>query len=268
MPLLKFANAKIASVLTADHAAEAEKEVRRFRARTAAKLVLDLDHNIYIHNESVHSEEIHGPNDNGDGFPSEELQTRFQTFIGSRSTFDHKGNRIIGSVKDSMYIPLVSSASVPAGDLVENIIEVEIEKAERLIPGSIKKIEEGIITDTSMGAVVQFTVCSVCGHKAEDEAFFCEHIRGGKNRSVTAADGSTKKVWESCHGVTFFEDAVIVPLEHGGQAGGAGADSKAKAKDIIIASRDQIINELVVFATKLPPLLRREFEVLLEKLTG
>lgn len=242
--------------------------VEDFKRRIGSRFELDLDKNIYIRNESVHAEETHGANDNGDAFPSDELRNRYSSFIGSRVTFDHNEKFETGSVIDSVYIqPVIAGKVVTSGDYVENFLKVDKERAEALRPGSVARIIAGDFTDTSMGAIVAFTECSVCTHRAYTEDEYCEHITAGKNRMVTAADGSEKKVYERCFGVTFFEDSIIIPAQYGGIAGGRGADKDAKMLDIIVASkRDNMLANLIKWSTTLTPDQQHGLEKIIDEL--
>lgn len=263
---IKRCSAKITQVVSKSDS----KQVDDFKRRIGSRFELDLDSNIYIRNESVHSDEIYGPNDNGDAFPSDELKNRYSSFVGSRVTFDHEEKLECGKVIDSVYIPPVTAGGgVTSGDYVENFLAVNKKQAEALRPGSVQQIIEGSITDTSMGAIVAFTECSVCNHRAYTEDEYCLHITGGKNRMVTAADGSEKKVYERCFGVTFFEDAVIFPAHLGGIAGGRGADRDAKMHDIVVAGkRDVIMAKLLKWSSTLTPTQQGDLERIIDEMLG
>lgn len=261
---IKRCNTKITQVVSKPNASNVED----FKRRIGSRFELDLDKNIYIRNESVHAEETWNCNDNGDAFPSAELKNRHMSFIGSRVTFDHNEKLEVGKVIDSVYIqPVVSGKKVTAGDYVENFLMVDKEKAEELRPGSVSRIIAGDFTDTSMGALVAFSRCSACDHCAYTEEDYCEHITGGKNRMVTCADGSEKKVYERCFGVTFFEDSIIIPAQFGGVAGGRGADKDAKMLDIITASkRDELLAGLIKWSSTLTSEQQRGFEKIIDEL--
>jgi len=221
-----------------------------FHKRVASGTIpIDIKEYMYLRNEAVHAEDFHGPNENADGFPLDELRDRYHTFRNARSTADHRDNLVIGQVFDTVFVEPIFTRSgssdekkFSGGGYVENLIGLSYKKIEalekkNLIPKGIPQlILDGKITDTSMGAIVEKTICSICDNIAYNEDEYCEHIRGGKNREVKLADGSSKKVWERCYGVTFFEDAIIIPLELGGLAGGEGADTQSKIKNIVTES--------------------------------
>lgn len=217
-----------------------------FAKRVASKLIqIDPEKYIYIRNESIHAGEYYGPNMNGDYFPLDEMEKHYHTFIGSRVSVDHRDDLIVGEVLDSVLVrPIFVKHSgqdqevFSGGGYIENLLGVEIEKANKLFPGLIENILNGSITDTSMGALVSYTICSVptCGNIAYTEEQYCEHIRGCKNKEIRLASGETCKVYEICKGVTWFEDSIIVPLSLGGLAGGQGADPEAKIINIVSSS--------------------------------
>lgn len=245
---IKFCNTKF-DRLTYPQVKEKYPE---FCKRVASKSIpIDPESFLYIQNESVHCDEFYGSNENGDGFPLSELKSRYHTFLGARSSVDHKDELIIGEIMDTLFIEPIFTASgqnqekqFSGGGLIENLIGIEFEKVSNLRKQGILKpdvcqlILDGKITDTSMGALVERTECSICGHIAYEPEEYCEHILGGKNRNVKLADGSEKNCYERCYGVTWFEEAIIIPLELGGLAGGQGADISAKIKNIITQSVD------------------------------
>ena len=137
-------------------------------------------------------------------------------------------------VIDSSFIPpkvIVKDGAVyKTGDYVENILAIDKKAAEAFRPDFVQLIEDGKITDTSMGALAGYTICSVptCLNKAKDPSEYCEHIANFKNSMIRIAGDLEIRAYEICRDVRFFEDSIIVPLELGGMAGGRGADTSAK----------------------------------------
>jgi len=246
--LIKYCSVKFATM----NWDEVKQRYPDFTRRVATNMIpIDPGEYLYIRNESVHCEEYYGPNHNGDGFGLDEMRNRYHTFRKARSTIDHRDDLIIGEVLDTVFVePIFTKTSgsdeeqFSGGGLIENLIGISyqkvenLEKQKKIKPGFIDNILAGKITDTSMGAIVSYSECSICGHIAHNEDEYCEHILGGKNREIITASGEKKKVWEKCYGVTWFEDSVIVPLELGGLAGGEGADKDAKIKNIVTQSQD------------------------------
>jgi len=195
---------------------------------------LDPERYLYLRNWSVSSEERHGPNENFDGFPGKELRERHLTFIGVRSTLDHLEDKKIGMVIASVFLePQFNEKNgFIGGDYVQNILAIDKKMAEKFHPGIIELIETSKVTDTSMGCWTSFITCTIstCLKKATTEEEYCEHLKPEnhlKGKWIQVGDHK-EQIYESCHDVTFFEDAIIRPLNLRGEAGGAGADAKAK----------------------------------------
>ncbi len=257
---IKFATTKIKDVISND------KQLKEFNKKYATSLELDLKNNIYLRNEAVHSLETYGPNQNGDAFPSDELKIRYHTFINSRVSLDHKEDKIVGKVLASVFVePIKVKGQVVGGDFVENLLEINKEKAEEIFPGLIDKIVKGEITDTSMGAVCAYTICSVCDNTAYSEKQYCEHIKAGKMRKVKLATGEERLVYEICKGITFFEDSIIIPHYLGGQAGGFGADKDAKIKEIVLSSIQKFEEDLENLLINIPEIYHNKILNFLEK---
>jgi len=213
-----------------------ERGFSSFRRRLASiePIKLEPERYLYMRNLSVTAEEWHGPNENGDGFPYEELEHNHMSFIGSRSPVDHQDDIIVGMVLDSVLLPpqFDEKKKFVNGGFVENILAIDRKMvANSRFPKLIDWIEEEKVTDTSMGAHVGFTRCSICGNIATDESEYCEHVmpsNGFKGTIIKTSSGEEKLCYESCRDVTFFEDSIIIPLHLGGLAGGEGADTNAK----------------------------------------
>lgn len=238
MGFFKFANSSITHVYeTSEELIESLTPIfPDFNNRFASiePIKLDPARYLYLRNWSVSSEENHGPNENEDGFPSKELRERHLTFIGSRSTLDHLEDKKIGMVIASIFLEpqFNESNKFIGGDYIQNVLAIDKKMADKFHPGIIQLIEEYKITDTSMGCWTGFVTCSlsVCGKKAYKPEDYCEHLRPEnhlKGKWIQVGDHK-ERVYESCHDVTFFEDAIIRPLDLRGEAGGAGADTKAK----------------------------------------
>ena len=224
----------------------------RFASQSRPMQAVRLDPNrfLYVRTAAVHAEESAGPNQNWDGMPRIELQTNFHTFIGKRISVDHSENPLdhIGFVLDSEFVPLKIEGNRKEGDCIQNVWAVDKTKADRHDKDLIPDVLAGVITDTSMGADVQYTVCSIpgCRNVAYNPDEYCTHIATGKGRLFVV--GSLKVVaYESCFGVRFFEDSLIKPKEKGGRAGGRGADAQAKVMERI-ASQIKLPKEEIMLA--------------------
>lgn len=210
---------------------------------------LDPNRYLYLRNHSISSLEVYGPNDNGDGFPREDLQKGHLSFVGSRVSLDHNGQKVIGMVLSSAWIPLqikisndvyspfvlskkVSSESIE-GDYVQNILAIDKKLAAQFYPDLISLIHNGTIRDTSMGVYVNSSECPICNNICETDDGFCDHIKYNKLQKIKTASGDEKLCYEICRGLTFFEDSIIIPNEYGGTAGGFGADPNARVIEVV-----------------------------------
>lgn len=117
------------------------------------------------------------------------------------------------------------------GGWVENVWAIDKEVAEAHTPGMCKAILSGDITDSSMGALVNESVCSVCNNIATGELpeheDFCDCILNWKGQQMNY-EGMIVVPFEINRDISFFEDSLILPHQFGGQAGGEGADKDAK----------------------------------------
>lgn len=200
---------------------------RLLKSASFEPIRLDPVRYLYYRNRSIDAEETWGPNQNFDAFPRSELSKRYSTFVGVNITVDHDERLVVGTVLDSVWIPLTTEPSLD-GDYVENFHAIDKKLAEKVDPNLVPGILSGEIKDSSMGVFCNYSVCSVCGHKAYDESDFCDHIRYHKGSKVVATDGSEKTAYERCYGLTFFEDTIVRPLHLGGTAGGRGACPNCK----------------------------------------
>jgi len=219
----------------------------------------------YLRNRSISSGEFWGANQNYDYFPDNELKTKVSTFLNCRIDVDHICNGdedIIGMVVDSMYInPQIYVVSKNIlkpynenvlkelmakgeqlkviGGYIENLLAIDNERAELHTPGLVTAIKKGEVTDTSMGCSVKLSECSVCGNKAESEDKFCDHIKYSKGKMI-----ESKLCYEINHGLEFFEDSIILSDDFArkagknAQAGGEGADQRAKILEVLNEEND------------------------------
>jgi hypothetical protein len=143
--------------------------------------------------------------------------------------FASKANLVRGS-DEKRIIESVAKAMTNTG-WVENIWAVDKDLAESHRTGLVDAILRNEITDTSMGAAVEASICSACGHIATGELpeheDFCDCIRLHKGSPISI-EGAVVIPFEINRDFEFFEDSLILPFKFGGQAGGEGADKDAK----------------------------------------
>ena len=156
---------------------ESRKAVAQFRQTIAtAKSKLKKSNDFaYIRTRAIGSIEKWGPNGNGDGFPLNELQASYKTFIGKGNFIDHHSDditKIRGLVVDAFMNNEDQS--------VECLIAVD----RKSHPQLARDIETGVVNSVSMGTRVGYSNCSVCSHSAKTENEYCDHIRSYKGMKV------------------------------------------------------------------------------------
>lgn len=176
-------------------------------------------------------------NANYDGWPPEELRRAYQTFVGRPVYVDHNNwdlKRSRGVIIDAkLYENKLASGHEDVW--VELLIEVDANAypklAKALIPDPVTGAAD--IDAVSMGADVEYTVCSVCANVAHDVLQYCAHIPQMKGREIDTFDKqSNKKIrklcYEDCYGVSFFEISFVFDP----------ADESALISDVMLASKD------------------------------
>ena len=168
-------------------------------------------------------------NANHDGWPPEELRRAYRTFVGRPVYVDHNNwdlKRSRGVVIDAkQYENKLASGHEDVW--VELLIEVDAQAFPKLA----QTIIDGDIDSVSMGADVEYTICSVCSNKAHDVLQYCTHIPQMKGRVVETLDQKTgsrikKLCYEDCYGVSFFEISFVFDP----------ADESALISDVMLAS--------------------------------
>lgn len=207
------------------------------RVASLSPIMLNPEKFLYMRTRMVSAVEMHGPNANGDAFEHIELAQRYPTFINAAINVDHDNDdpeKAVGIILDARYIPEQM--------YVEGIHAIDRERAEAKHPGIIKKLEERVIKDTSMGCFVEASICSSCLKEAGWDGVFDLKNPEAVNRYVQALErghgiatvpeeycrhvgkfgekkGGMNGPYEFNRGVTFFEDSIITTQ---------GADKDAK----------------------------------------
>ena len=130
-----------------------------------------------------------------------------------------------------------------SGGWVENIWAIKKQAAEQHTPGLVQAILDGEITDSSMGCLVNESICSACSNVATGELpeheDFCDCILNWKGQNMPlekvvedAPTGAIVIPFEINRDISFFEDSLILPFQYGGLAGGEGADIDAKLLEV------------------------------------
>ena len=168
-------------------------------------------------------------NANHDGWPPEEIRKSYMTFLGRPTYVDHNNwdlKRSRGVVIDAkLYENKLASGHEDVW--VALLIEVDAQAFPKLA----QAILDGDIDSVSMGADVEYTVCSVCGNQAHDVLQYCAHIPQMKGRVIETIDKLAGKrikklCYEDCYGVSFFEISFVFDP----------ADESALISDVMLAS--------------------------------
>jgi ssDNA-binding Zn-finger/Zn-ribbon topoisomerase 1 len=134
-------------------------------------------------------------NDNGDYFSREEVMKYYRTFEGVPVFTNHENQKVEAAKGKVVLAEWVDS---------ENAVYCTMFVDREAHPALCRAIEEGYVTDVSMGTQVDYSTCSVCENKAFAADSYCPHVKTMKGRTV---DG--KKVFERNYGLKFIEVSVV-----------------------------------------------------------
>ena len=147
----------------------------------------------------------------------------FRTFVGRPVFIDHNNSdpqRTRGVVVDAMLHiePVYKIASdsywgsAPENHKPETWIELLLEVDGKTFPKLAKALVQGHVNAVSMGCNVEYTLCSICNHKAATVDEYCDHVR---KKGTTFKTGRVDKIsYEDCYNVNFFEiSAVFDPAD-------------------------------------------------------
>ena len=150
---------------------------------------------------------------NYDAWPPKELASSYKTFRQGPIFVDHisfEEDRARGIVLDSEYV------DNPDDKVIWLLLEVDI----KTFPKLGKELLSGGLDSVSMGAMVEISICSICGNEAKENEAFCVHIPKMKGQTVGG-----KLCYEICKGVTFYEISLVFEP----------ADVTAVAKTVVAA---------------------------------
>jgi 8-oxo-dGTP pyrophosphatase MutT (NUDIX family) len=164
---------------------------------------------LYVRSRAISSR----TNDNYDEFPAEEIKQAYRTFIGKPVFVNHVNDnhkRARGVIIDAALHEDRLADGQP-DTWAEVLMEIDAVRFPKLANAILK----GRIDRTSMGCDVAYSICSMCGNKASTPAEYCSHIPRLKGKKVlkrNAATGSqeTHLIRETCYGLKFFENSVLV----------------------------------------------------------
>lgn len=167
-------------------------------------------------------------NSNYDGWPSEELQKSYSSFMHRPVFVDHHNDdpkRTRGVVVDakihvddehkiSAVDPYYKTAA--ANHKPPTWVELLLEIDAQTFPKLAQAIIDGDIDSVSMGANVAQTTCNICGNKAKTASDFCKHVQHKGSYFDTWENGQrvAKIAYEDCEDFDFFEiSAVFQPAD-------------------------------------------------------
>jgi len=167
--------------------------VKEMQARKGAKL-------LWVRARAIDADVV---NANGDLFSKEELLKEveikgkkipsYKTFEGVPIYTNHKNDDIEQAKGMVVYAEW---------DEKEDCVYCTFFVDEEAYPDIARNIRTGVIHDVSMGASVEWGVCSVCGNKAYTERDYCEHLKKYKGKIFPETG---KKAYEKNYGVKFIE---------------------------------------------------------------
>lgn len=134
-------------------------------------------------------------NDNGDFFSKDEIRKAYRSFEGCPVFTNHENTDVEkakGKVVMAEYDE--SDGSVYCTMYVDRAAHPHLARA----------IEEGYVTDVSMGTQVEFSNCSICDHRAVTADQYCDHVKLLKGRNYNG-----RKVFERNFGLKFIEISVV-----------------------------------------------------------
>ena len=163
-------------------------------------------------------------NKNHDGWPSNELQKAYRSFIGKPIFVDHhnhdpkRGRGVIVDAalhiedgdKTSALDPYYANA--PAEHLPPTWIELLLEVDAKRFPKLAKAVIDEDIDGVSMGANVELSKCSHCGNEARSPEQYCKHVQAkGAYFDYYMPNGQkiSKRAYEDCYDIGFFEISFV-----------------------------------------------------------
>lgn len=188
-----------------------ERPLDRTRTRTAHRHQFQYEPRsgyLYVRSRAISSR----CNDNYDEFPGDEIKQAYRTFIGKPVFVNHRNDdhrKARGVIIDAA-LHEDTNPDNSEDTWVEVLMEVDAVRFPKLA----QAILAGEIDRTSMGTDVAYSVCSFCGNRAATPLDYCRHIPKLKGQRIrrTTASGQIEDVLvrEICHGLSFFENSLLV----------------------------------------------------------
>jgi hypothetical protein len=134
-------------------------------------------------------------NDNGDYFSEAEIIKAYKTFEGCPVFTNHENSKVENAK---------GKVVLAEWDDEDKSVYCTLFIDRGANPALCRAVEEGYVTDVSMGTQVDYSICSVCKNKSYTADTYCPHVKTMKGRSV---DG--KKIYEENYGLKFIEISVV-----------------------------------------------------------
>lgn len=182
---------------------------------------------IYVPSRAISSR----TNDNYDTFPPEEIAASYRSFIGKPVFVSHNNERV-GRMRGVIIDAALHRDTNPDGT-PDTWAEVLMEVDAVRFPKLAARLIDRDIERTSMGCNVEWSECSYCANKATTPLEYCAHVSRmkGKRLRKQKPDGTTEIVLvsEICHGLSFFENSLLVEPPADPTAYTLGVDTRGLA---------------------------------------
>ena len=168
---------------------------------------INLDRFLAIRCRAVSAFEHHGPNVNGDGFESTELQKAHHTLVFKGFYIEHKSYdpaNAKGMNIHSEFIPW--DPSPKTGDYVMTISLID----KIMFPREAEMIRDGLASKragVSIGCIAGQALCSQCGNIARRKDEICECMDRKSSRCIKGKRNSSGGFagWDLCRDLMFYE---------------------------------------------------------------
>ena len=159
--------------------AEEKKEKVDKRVLDVVKsLKPNKDKHIYVHKVIMGDGETWGNNKNGDVFPSDDLYADtdkfgYKTFLNAGIYTSHRNKnkeKTLGKIIFSIVNPIMRRI-----ELIEELSREKCKEHDKDF-GVYDRLLDGESLLSSMGAKIQFDICSICGNRAPTRGNYCDHL--------------------------------------------------------------------------------------------
>ena len=244
--MLKFATAQII-------AAELGSDRWRRPSRTAHRVAFQYEARpgfLYVRSRAISSR----CNDNWDEFPAAEIKKAYASFRG-KPVFVNHVNDNHRNARGVIIDAALHEDRNPDGS-PDTWVEVLMEIDARAFPRLAQAILAGHVDRTSMGCDVERSVCSACGNVATTPAEYCAHIPRLKGQRIYRHTASGRRVGElvreTCYGLGFFENSILVEPPADPTAHFLGVDATGIGKSATVNTDYRVDHEAPTSQTGIP----------------